>query len=458
MAVGKKIGKKAQASNDFLEPLAPTIVSATNVGTGRAYDNGAVTVSFTLPALSPAATSYTVTASTGQTGTGASSPITVTGIASTATPTFTVRATNAAGTSPASAASASVTVTTVPATPTGLSVSSPTPSASPNTAGTNTDSISWSAPANGGSAITSYTWSSSDGKGATIGGTSASVNQEGGTAQTYTVYATNANGNSASVTSGSITTFSFTPYSFTPVYSFTPYAFTPYAFTPVYSFVPYSFAPYSFTPVYSFVPYSFAPYSFVPYAFAPYSFVPYSFTPFSPFSPSYSFVPLRFCIDEDTQIQVIGSTDSVESKAAKDIVVGDKIWSINWNGLLDESVDPSASTVYPAVLDGIERVPSEIIAIEPSVKDKTLFFNGDKGKTFTEGEKVLIKRDNTHIFLEAEKVLTTDFIFEATDDGMVETPVTSVEYITETRNVFKFNAFPVDTIIAGNMVVHNSKV
>jgi hypothetical protein len=151
-------------------------------------------------------------------------------------------------------------------------------------------------------------------------------------------------------------------------------------------------------------------------------------------------------------------TDSVESKAAKDIVVGDKIWSINWNGLLDESVDPSASTVYPAVLDGIERVPSEIIAIEPSVKEQTLFFNGDKGKRFTEGEKVLIKRDNTHIFLEAEKVLTTDFIFEATDNGMVETPVTSVEYITETRNVFKFNAFPVDTIIAGNMVVHNSKV
>lgn len=231
-----------------------------------------------------------------------------------------------------------------------------------------------------------------------------------------------------------------------------------YSFTPVYSFVPYSFAPYSFTPVYSFVPYSFAPYSFVPYSFAPYSFVPYSFTPFSPFSPSYSFVPLRYCIDEDTQIQVIGVTDSVESKAAKDIVVGDKIWSINWNGLLDESVDPSASTVYPAVLDGIERVTSEIIAIEPSVKEKTLFFNGDKGKRFTEGEKVLIKRDNTHIFLEAEKVLTTDFIFEATDNGMTETPVTSVEYITETRNVFKFNAFPVDTIIAGNMVVHNSKV
>ena len=127
MAVGKKIGKKAQASNDFLEPLAPTIVSATNVGTGRAYDNGAVTVSFTLPALSPAATSYTASGycsvhGTTHTATGASSPLTITGFGTGAITNITVRATNAAGTSPASAASASVTVTTVPATPTGLSV------------------------------------------------------------------------------------------------------------------------------------------------------------------------------------------------------------------------------------------------------------------------------------------------------------------------------------------------
>ena len=64
--MGKRVGKKSQASNDFLEPLAPTSVSASNVGTGRAYNNGAAVVSFSLPALSPAATSFTVTASTGQ--------------------------------------------------------------------------------------------------------------------------------------------------------------------------------------------------------------------------------------------------------------------------------------------------------------------------------------------------------------------------------------------------------
>ena len=61
MAAGKKIGRKAQASNDFLEPLAPTGVSASNVGTGRGFNDGAANVSFSLPALSPNATSYTVT-------------------------------------------------------------------------------------------------------------------------------------------------------------------------------------------------------------------------------------------------------------------------------------------------------------------------------------------------------------------------------------------------------------
>jgi hypothetical protein len=164
------------------------------------------------------------------------------------------------------------------------------------------------------------------------------------------------------------------------------------------------------------------------------------------------------CIDQDTLIQTIGENNSIEFKAAKDIVVGDKIWSIHWAGLQDESVDPHAEAVYPDTLESVSRVPSEIIAIDPSEKDLTLYFNGDKGKRFTAEEKVLVKRNNTHLFVEAKYVTSNDSIFEATEDGMIETPVTSVEYIEETRNVFKFNAFPVDTIIAGNMVVHNSKI
>ena len=220
--------------------------------------------------------------------------------------------------------------------------------------------------------------------------------------------------------------------------------------SPVYSFTPYSFTPtaYTFTPT--------APtYTFTPtaYTFTPYSFTPYSFTP-----STYSFVPLTVCIDEDTLVQVVGYENSVEFKAAKDIIIGDKIWSITWDGLLDDLQDPGASTVYPENLENVKRVQSEIVQISPSTKGTTIYFNGDITKRFTPEEKVLIKRGSSHIFVEAKTVTSLDFIFEATDSGMVATPVSSLDYIEETRNVFKFNAFPVDTIIAGNMVVHNSKV
>jgi hypothetical protein len=226
MAIGKNLGANSQSSNDFLEPLAPTGVSGSNVGTSRAFNDGAVTVSFSLPANSPAATSYEVTASSGETATGASSPVTVTGLDSSSNPTFTVVAINAVGASSASAASAAVTVTTVPATP-------------------------------------SYTWTSSDGKTGTTAGTSVSVAQEGGTAQTYQVRAENSNGNgSYSTNSGSVTTFSFTPFSFVPfgAFGFVPFSFVPFAFTP-FSFVPFN--------AFSFTPFNFAPFSFTPFNFSP---------------------------------------------------------------------------------------------------------------------------------------------------------------------------------------------
>ena len=140
MAAGKKAGRRYQASNDFLEPLAPTIGTATDVGTSRAYNDGAATVTFTANPVGAAATSFTVTASTGQTATGASSPIIVSGLASASTPTFTVTGTNAVGEGLASAASNSITVTTVPAAPVSQTA----------TAGVNENTISWTAPANGG--------------------------------------------------------------------------------------------------------------------------------------------------------------------------------------------------------------------------------------------------------------------------------------------------------------------
>ena len=100
-------------------PGAPTI------GTATAGDTQA-TVTFTAPASTGGAPilagGYTVTSNPlGATGTGSSSPITVTGLTNGVAYTFTVTATNSAGTGPASAASNSVT----PASPQTITFNNP---------------------------------------------------------------------------------------------------------------------------------------------------------------------------------------------------------------------------------------------------------------------------------------------------------------------------------------------
>jgi hypothetical protein len=265
--MSKRAGRHSQQANDFLQPLAPTSVVATDVGTNRGYDNGAVSVAFSLPAESSPATSYTVTLSSGQTGSGSSSPIVVTGIATGASVTATVVASNAYGNSSASSASASVTVTTVPAAPVSPTASSP--------AGATYDTVSWTAPATGGKSITNYYYSSSDDKTGNTTSTSVNVTQEAGTAQTYTIYADNANGRSTGATTASVTTFTFVPFSvfnFFGVFNFTP--FSVFNFFGVFSFTPFNvfnfFGVFAFFGVFNF----FGVFGF---------FSVFAFTPFSVF-------------------------------------------------------------------------------------------------------------------------------------------------------------------------------
>lgn len=193
------IGVIASAAKSV--PNAPTIGTATDVGTARAYNNGAATVTFTAPTFDGKLpiTSYTVTSSPGGfTASGASSPLTVTGLASGTSYTFTVTATNAVGTSAASSASNSITATTVPQAPT----------IGTATASSGSASITFTGNATGGKTISTYTATSSPGS---FTGTSATspITVSGltnGTAYTFTVTATNANGTStASAASNSVT-------------------------------------------------------------------------------------------------------------------------------------------------------------------------------------------------------------------------------------------------------------
>jgi hypothetical protein len=132
-------------------PSAPTGVTAT-------AGNGQAAVSWTAPSdgNSPI-TSYTITPYVGSaaqtptviTGSPPATSATISGLTNGTTYTFTVAATNAVGTGPASTASNAVTpaAPTAPASPTGVTA----------TAGNATAAVTWTAPPNGGSPITSYT-------------------------------------------------------------------------------------------------------------------------------------------------------------------------------------------------------------------------------------------------------------------------------------------------------------
>ena len=80
-------------------PDAPTIGSATNVGTSRAFNNGSATVAYTAAPTGGTAATFTVTSSPGGFTATGSSPITVTGLQSAISYTFTVRGTNTTATS-----------------------------------------------------------------------------------------------------------------------------------------------------------------------------------------------------------------------------------------------------------------------------------------------------------------------------------------------------------------------
>jgi hypothetical protein len=399
MAAGKKSGRKSQASNDFLEPKAPVSVSATDVGTNRAFNNGAATVSFSLPGDSPAATSYTVTSSPGgYTATGSSSPLTVEGLQSAVSYTFTVVASNAVGNSPASSASSSITATTVPATP-----SAPTATAQGSASN---DNVSWTAPANGGSAITQYYWESNDSKSGNTASTSVTVSQEAGTSQSYRVRATNANGTSEwSGYSTQITSFSFVPFGFVP--------FGAFGFTP--------FGAFGFTP-----------------------FGAFGFTPWS----------MVGCIEADTLVQTASGTVPV-----KNIQIGDMISTIDIPEIPLEDVDSSDYNWRNVALENLTSLglaETQVTNITPLEVQDVVWFNGDNTKKYSLTQPFFIKGTPYHVIKEAGALMVGEILLSINSDGSIsETEITSIDSDSTLHTVYQLSCEPQDWFIAGGYLVHN---
>jgi hypothetical protein len=183
------------------KPGIPIGVSAVDVGTGRAYNNGAATVTFSPSTSGDEATSFTVTSTPGSyTAIGTSSPILVPGLQANISYTFKVYATNAAGNSSESTASDSITATTVPESPTILTVDY----------GFENLSVNYTAGATGGKAVSAYTATRTGGVTASGSSPISFSSLTGGTAYTISMTATNANGTSTASNSVVQTPFTTT--------------------------------------------------------------------------------------------------------------------------------------------------------------------------------------------------------------------------------------------------------
>jgi Fibronectin type III domain len=202
----------ASDSGDFTtaadKPATPVITSATDVGTNRAYNNGAVSLVWTQPNNGAAATGYKIeysqgpgfitwvthTANTGTTTTSG----TFGGFLSNTAYKFRISAIGSGGTSDPSAESSSVTITTVPSAPTGVS-------ALAGNGGADVSFTALSVSLNGGKSVIDYRSTSSPGSITTTNADSPIVvtGLTNYTSYTFTVAARNANGYSAESTASS---------------------------------------------------------------------------------------------------------------------------------------------------------------------------------------------------------------------------------------------------------------
>ena len=416
--MSKVPGKRSQQQNDSLAPLAPTNVVATNVGTNRAFNNGAASVSFSLPANSPAADSFTVSATasgqTTRTVTGASSPLVVQNLTSAVTYTIRVTAANAAGTSPVSS-SVTVAVTTVPATPAAPTVQ--------NFTNDQKDYLNWVAPANGGSALVSYFYESTDAK---SGSGSAStlaftVDQEGNTSQQYRIRVTNANGTSE-----------WSPYSNPNT--------TPPFFPPFFPFFP------PFFPFFPFFPPAFPFFPFFPPRFPFFPFFPPRFPFFPFFPPRFPFFKPRRCLAANTNILTPEGWS-----AAKNLKVGDKVISISKENidLLGLIENKKAATISGQV----DLIETEIVSIE--TKTSVLVeFNG-LGKNYSITQPVLVETtDNNLTYIEAGDIQVGSTLLGVSEAGIIsKTTVISIEKDDFESEVYDIRTSPVPWFITDSFIV-----
>ena len=412
---GGKAGKSAKAAVSFwgVAPGQPYIVSVVP-GFGGAYFSSTAVITFNKNIMGATPSSYTIFANSiygTKTFTATSSPFTVTGLRAGTAYAFTILANAPIGqtateTTSVASSQTNADVKSVPDAPTGVTASSPS--------GATYDTVNWQAPAdNGGEAITNYQIESSDGKSATVNALTTNIAQEAGTAQTYRVRAYKAQGWSEwSAWSASVTTFSFVPFS---VFGFSPFGFSP---------------------------------------FGVFGFSPFGFSPFGVFG----FSPGGGCIAPDTLVSVVGPENSYIQIPAKDVVTGQEVWAHSFDEMSDESVADPMTLAFDK-LTNQAIVKTNVASVVEKEMPATMTINGDSTKKYSTVQGILYKRNGIYGYINTGLLEVGDVVVEYDYNlhAFNEITVTSVEIDETPSTVYKFDMEPVDTFIAGNMVVHNRK-
>ena len=200
--------------------------------------------------------------------------------------------------------------------------------------------------------------------------------------------------------------------------------------------------------------FSFAP--FGAFGFTPFGFTPFGafgFTPFG-FTPVFAFSPPK-CIDENTLISTPNGP-----VAAKDLKVGDEVYSVD---LLEIPLNDSTGEydfdyvgMVSETLTPVNKTVTRIVAMEPSARDKVMYFNDGLEKLFSTTQPIFIKSKNFYQVAPAGAIEVGDYLIEVNEDGsFTEVLVESINTLTKDTTVYQFNCEPQDWFIAGNYLVHN---
>jgi len=225
-----------------------------------------------------------------------------------------------------------------------------------------------------------------------------------------------------------------------------------------FSFTP--FGAFGFTPfgAFGFTPFGFTPFGFTPFGFTPFGFTPFGFTPFG-FTPVFSFTPFTFsppsCIDEDTLISTPNGL-----VAAKNLQVGDEVYTVSLEEvpLSDETGQNDFDYIgfVSETLTPIEKTITQIVAIQPSPRDRVLGFNENQEILFSTTQPVFVKMDGFYQIAPAGALEVGNYLIQVNDDGtFTEVLINSIEEVLKNTTVYQFNCEPADWFIAGTYLVHN---